>query len=137
MSDAEKVNLENISIDKENLYREEMVTDLKAGTMQVLTPINVDGSVDASRPQRYVAQTQLMSRAGVLPVPAQIEAESLSGAIDKFPEAIKEAIDKMVDEARELQREEASRIVMPSVDKPGILPGPGGPGPAGGGITLT
>jgi hypothetical protein len=131
MSEAEKINLENISVDKAGLYREEMITDLKAASMQVLTPIKADGSVDETREKRFVAQTQLMSRAGVLPVTAPIEAASLADAIEKFPEAIKEAVDRMVEEAREMQRQEASRIVVPSVDKPGPIPG------AGGGITLT
>ena len=131
MSEAEKINLDNISVDAAGLYREEMITDLKAASMQVLTPVKVDGSVDETRQKKFVAQTQLMSRAGVLPVTAHIEAESLADAIDKFPEAVKEAVDRMVEEAREMQRQEASKIVVPSIDKPGSMPG------AGGGITLT
>ena len=131
MSEAEKINLENISVDEAGLYREEMITDLKAASMQVLTPVKVDGSVDETRQKKFVAQTQLMSRAGVLPVTAHIEAESLADAIEKFPEAVKEAVDRMVEEAREMQRQEASKIVVPSIDKPGSMPG------AGGGITLT
>lgn len=131
MSEAEKVNLDNISVDEAGLYREEMITDLKAASMQVLTPVKVDGSVDETRQKKFVAQTQLMSRAGVLPVTAHIEAESLADAIEKFPEAVKEAVDRMVEEAREMQRQEASKIVVPSIDKPGSMPG------AGGGITLT
>lgn len=131
MSEAEKINLENISVDAAGLYREEMITDLKAASMQVLTPVKVDGSVDETRQKKFVAQTQLMSRAGVLPVTAHIEAESLADAIEKFPEAVKEAVDRMVEEAREMQRQEASKIVVPSIDKPGSMPG------AGGGITLT
>jgi hypothetical protein len=131
MSEAEKINLDNISVDETSLYREEMITDLKAASMQVLTPVKVDGSVDETRQKKFVAQTQLMSRAGVLPVTAHIEAESLADAIEKFPEAVKEAVDRMVEEAREMQRQEASRIVVPSIDNPGSMPG------AGGGITLT
>ena len=131
MSEAEKINLDNITVDAAGLYREEMITDLKAASMQVLTPVKVDGSVDETRQKKFVAQTQLMSRAGVLPVTAHIEAESLADAIEKFPEAVKEAVDRMVEEAREMQRQEASKIVVPSIDKPGSMPG------AGGGITLT
>ena len=131
MSEAEKINLDNISVDETSLYREEMITDLKAASMQVLTPVKVDGSVDETRQKKFVAQTQLMSRAGVLPVTAHIEAESLADAIEKFPEAVKEAVDRMVEEAREMQRQEASKIVVPSIDNPGSMPG------AGGGITLT
>ena len=138
MSEAEKINLDDINVDRDNLYREEMITDLRVATLQVLTPIKPNGTVDAGRETLYVCQTQLMSRAGVLPVTAPVDARTLEEAINKFPAAIRDAVDKMVDEAREFQRQEASRIVVPSIDKPGILPGGGrAPGPAGGGITLT
>jgi hypothetical protein len=44
-----------------------------------------------------------------------------------FPEAIKEAVERLVDEAREIQRREASRIVVPGeVPVPGGIKGPGG-----------
>ena len=57
------------------------------------------------------------------------EASTLEEAIAKFPEAIKEAVDRLVEEAKEIRRREASRIVVPG----GPLPGGGGM-PGGGGI---
>ena len=62
-------------------------------------------------------------------------AEQLRGtalakeAFEKFPEAINVAVERMIEEAKEMQRQEASRIVVPGQGSMG----PGGPG---GKITL-
>ena len=37
----------------------------------------------------------------------------LDEAIEKFPEAVNAAVERMVEQAREMQRQEASRIVVP------------------------
>ena len=47
------------------------------------------------------------------------EAASLNEAMDKFPEAIAAAVERMIEEAREAQREEASRIIVPGQPPPG------------------
>ena len=121
MSDAERMNLDNVQIDKSNLYREESYTDLKVGSLQVLVPVQADGTNDDTRETMYVGQTQLMSQAGPLPLTAPIQAASLQEALEKFPEAVKQAVDKLVEEAKEMQRQEASRIVVPGA---GAGPGP-------------
>ena len=121
--DAETKSVAEIAVDRENLYREEVVTDLKAATLRRLVPILPDGSPDAARPHLFLAETQLLTQGGLLPVQARLEADSLEAAIENFPEAINQAVERMVEEARELQRREASRIVVPSGDMPG---GPGG-----------
>ena len=121
MSEAARMNLDNVQIDKSNLYREESYTDLKVGTLQVLVPVQADGSDGDTRETMYVGQTQLMSQAGPLPLTAPIEAASLKEALDKFPDAVKQAVDNLVEEAKEMQRQEASRIVVP-----GAGAGPGG-----------
>ena len=118
-NDVETKSVAEISVDQENLYREEVITDLKAATLRRLMPIQPDGSPDASRPQLFLAETQLLTQGGLLPVQARLEADSLAAAIENFPEAINQAVERMVDEARELQRREASRIVVPSADMPG------------------
>ena len=56
---------------------------------------------------------------GLLPVSAPIEAVNLAEAIEKFPEAINQAVEKLIEEAREIQRQEASRIVLPGQDPMG------------------
>ena len=103
----------DIVVDRSNLYREETYTDLKVATIRCMHPITADGSPDLSRPTLYSAQTTLMSQAGPVPVQAPLDATTLDEAIEKFPEAINEAVERLVEEAREMQRQEASRIVVP------------------------
>ena len=122
-------NITEIKVDASHLYREEVFTDLRIATIRRLTPVRADGSPDPERPALYSAQTTLMSQAGPLPVEAPIEAASLEEAAAKFPAAIQEAVDRLLEEAREIRRREASRIVVPSA-----MPPPPGGGARGGGI---
>jgi hypothetical protein len=122
-------NLTEVRVDTNNLYREEVFTDLRIATIRRLTPVRADGNPDTSRPALYSAQTTLMSQAGPLPVEAPIEAASIEEAAAKFPAAIQEAVDRLLEEAREIRRREASRIVVPSA-----MPPPPGGGARGGGI---
>jgi len=130
---AERRQIDDIQMDAANLYREETITDLHTGTIKILTPIKTDGSPDASRPPIYMCQTELMSQAGPIPVSAPIEAANLTDAVNKFPAAVKQAVDEMVRRVQEYQREQASRIVTP-----GELGGPhmGGPGGGKGGLII-
>lgn len=116
MSNAEERSIGEISVDRENLYREEIFTDLKVATLRRLTPVKADGSDDPSRPVLFVGQTTLLSQAGPVPVQCPIEAASLDDAVAQFPNAVNTAIEQMIEEAREIQREEASRIVVPGRD---------------------
>ena len=111
-SEAERL-MGDIQLDGSNLYREENVTDLKVGSIRVLTPIKIDGSADEARGAIYMGQTQLVSQMGPLPVSCEIDAASLEEAIEKFPEAIKVAVERMIEEVKEMQREQASQIVVP------------------------
>jgi len=120
LSSPTSTPLEEIQVDRENLYLEEVFTDLKVATLRRLTPVKADGSPDTTRPVLFHAQTQLMSQMGPLPVNCAIEASSLEEAMQKFPEAIAEAIERMIEEAKEMQRQEASRIIVP-----GAAPGGG------------
>ena len=122
--------LDQIQVDTDNLYREESFTDLKVASIRRLVPIKIDGSDDDSRPSIYTGSAHIMSQMGPVPVSTQIEADSLEEALQKFPDAIKEAIDRMIDEAKEMQRQESSRIVVPKTAPPGMTGG--GPAPGGG-----
>jgi len=110
--------LEEISVDRDNLYLEEVFTDLKIATIRRLTPVKPDGSPDPARPTLFQGQTQLMSQMGPIPVNCAIEAADMSEAMNKFPEAIGEAVERMIEEAREMQRQEASRIIVPGQAPP-------------------
>ncbi len=134
---ADQLPLDQIQVDQQNLYREESITDLRVATIRRLIPINADGTDDISRPTQYIGTTQIISQMGPLPISAPIEAASLQEAIEKFPQAVKDAVDQMVEEAKEYRRQESSRIVVPGT-MPGGLSGqggiPGGGNPPGGGI---
>jgi hypothetical protein len=129
-------SLADVKVDTRNLYREETYTDLRIATIRKLVPVTPDGSPDPSRPALFSCQTTLMSQAGPLPVEAPVDAATLEEAAAKFPEAIQEAVDRLVEEARELRRREASRIVVPGSIPPGGFQGGGGGivGGGGGGI---
>jgi hypothetical protein len=128
LSADEPQTITEIEVDTANLYREEIFTDLRVASIRKLIPIKADGSPDESREPIFTGQTTLMSAAGPVPVQCQIEASSLEEATARFPEAIKQAVERLVEEAREIQRREASRIVVP-----GEVPIVGGiKGPSGG-----
>ena len=113
MSEADRSPVSEISVDPDSLYQEEIFTDLKVATIRRLTPVRSDGTEDTSRPVIFVGQTTLLSQAGPVPVQCPIEASSLEEAMERFPGAVSQAIERMIDEAREIQRQEASRIVVP------------------------
>jgi hypothetical protein len=124
---AAQNDLPDVRLDPTAMYREEVFTDRRAGTIRRLTPVTLDGAVDAARSVLFSGQTQLLTPAGVLPLAFEIEAATLEEALQKFPDGVKVALEQAIDEAREMRREAASRIVVPEVGS-GV-----GPGPAGGG----
>lgn len=130
---AAKSDLPEVRLDPAGLYREEIYTDRRAGTIRRLTPVTVDGATDPKRPVLFSGQTQLLTPAGVLPLQFELDATTLEEALAKFPEGVNAALEQAIDEAREYRREAASRIVVPEVGAGGIGPGPGVGGPAGGG----
>jgi len=123
----------DVKVDKANLYKEESFTDLKVATLRRLSPIKEDGSPDSSRPVLFTGETTLMSDRGPLPIQCPIEAKDLNEAMDKFPEAVQAAVERLIEQAREMQRQQMSRIVVPGQGGGGGLPGGGMPGPGGGG----
>lgn len=114
-------------MDPQSLYREEIITDRKVGTIRVLTPIKSDGSDDASRAVTYVGEASLMTSVGTLPINFEIEAQSLEEAVKEFSEAAKEAVERTVKDLQELRRQAASSIVVPQ----GGMGGLGGMGSGG------
>ena len=107
----------DFSVNKNNLYREEAITDLNVASIRKLVPVKVDGSEDKSRTAFYIGHTQLMSPQGPLPIQTRLMANSLEEAIDQFPEAMKAALDEVMDQIRKMQeqqeRENDSRIIIP------------------------
>lgn len=128
MSKPETTN--EIRMDTSNLYREEVFTDNSVGMLRRLTPVTVEGEHDASRAVQFVGSTQVLTSAGPLPLSFEIHAGSLTEAAAAFGDAAKEAFERTMDELRELQRQQASSIVVP---KGGMDPSGGMGGGMGGG----
>ncbi|MBW2099237.1 MAG: hypothetical protein JRG68_00465 [Deltaproteobacteria bacterium] len=103
----------DFNLNGKDLYKEESYTDLKVGAIRSLTPVNQDGSLDESRDPIFMGQTQLMSPNGPLPVSCMIDAKSMSVAIEKFPEAIKQEVEGLIAKAQEAKEKESSRIIVP------------------------
>lgn len=121
MSGSEPGGLDNIKVNAANLYREETYSDLRVATIRRLVPVKADGSPDPDREALFFGQAQMMTSAGPIPVEAPLEAKTLEEAMDVFPDAIRQAVGEVVEHMRELQRQAASRIVVPNTM-------PGGPG---------
>jgi hypothetical protein len=122
---AQETGLPDVQLDGKDLYREEVFTDRRAGTVRRLVPVTLEGSTDATRATIYSGQTQLLTPGGVLPLAFEIEAITLEEAVARFPEAVKLALEQAIEEAREYRRESASRIVVPDVAGAGPIPGGG------------
>ncbi|MDZ8119156.1 hypothetical protein [Pontiella agarivorans] len=110
---AEEQSLENMQIDGSNLWKEENFTDLAVGSIRKLTPIKIDGTEDENRQASWSATTNIMTPGGALPISGEIEAASLEEAVEKFPEAINAAIQKLQDDMIKMQQEQANKIVTP------------------------
>jgi hypothetical protein len=119
-----------IRMDTDNLYREEVFTDNAVGMLRRLTPVTAEGETDPSRSVQFVGSTQVLTSAGPLPLSFEIPAGTLTEAAAAFGDAAKEAFDKTMDELRDLQRQQASSIVVP---KGGMDPAGGMGGGMGGG----
>lgn len=128
MNDPKTSN--EIRMDASKLYRESTFTDNRVGTIRKMQPVTSGGEDDTERPARYFGSAQLMTPAGPLPVSFEIEAASLDDAVEGFGPAAHEAIEQTMEELREMQREQASSIVVP---KGGVDPSKLG---GGGGIKM-
>lgn len=111
-------------MDTDNLYREEIITDRKVGTLRMMTPIKSDGTADTARDTLFIGEAQIMTQAGPLPINFEIDGKNLSEAVANFGDAAKEGVERTVRELQELRRQQASSIVVP---------GAGGMGGMGGG----
>jgi len=110
----------DFTVEKNNLYREENIIDLKSASIRCLTPIKPDGTIDESREKIFMGHTQLMSAQGPIPLHAPLKASTLEEAMENFPEAMQHAMAEMIENVKKMQQEqekskqkEDSRIIMP------------------------
>jgi hypothetical protein len=109
-------NSPEIAMDANALSREEVYTDSRVGTIRVMTPVTIDGEVDSNRTIQFVGSTQVMTPGGALPLSFEIETDSLEGAVAGFGDAAKLAVERTMEELKEMQRQQASSIVVPGRD---------------------
>jgi hypothetical protein len=113
-----------IKMEVTSLYREEIYTDRRIGTIRALVPVNAEGAADTARPVVYVGEAQIMTQMGPLPVSFEIEARTLGEAVNGYADAAKTAVERTVNELQEMRRQAASSLVLPGQ-------GGGGFGPSG------
>jgi hypothetical protein len=111
-------------MDANDLYREDIYSDRRVGTIRVMTPVKPDGAPDPSRATSFVGQAQIMTPAGALPLSF---AKTLAEACAHFADGAKVAFEETMKELQELRRQQASSIVIPEAGAASALAGQGGP----------
>jgi hypothetical protein len=125
----------DIHMDQNALYREEIYTDRKIGTIRALVPVTAEGATDLGRKVVYIGEAQIVTQVGPLPVSFDIDAPNLQAAVAAYGAAAKAGVEKTIQQLQELRRQQASSIIVPGSD-PGVLGGGGVPPgiPGGGGF---
>jgi hypothetical protein len=116
----------SMKMDAAGIYREDVYTDRKVGTIRCLTPVTSDGAPDSARISLFVGEAQILTPMGAIPVTFEIEAASLADAVSNYEEAAKEGVERTLKEIQEYRRQQASSIVIPQGGAG--LPGMGGGG---------
>lgn len=115
--------VDELQMDPNGLYREEVFSDQRVGSIRRLTPVDAQGNDDAGRDVIYVGQAQLSTPMGNLPIAFEIPADSLGAAAEGFAAGAAEAVERTAREIEEMRREQASQIVVPKAG--GGIPGGG------------
>jgi hypothetical protein len=102
----------DFTLDRSNLFLEETFTDLKVGTLKRFTPVLPDGSVDKGRKVLFLGQTSIQTPHGPLPIQNIIAAKDLAQAFKRFPEAMEEAMQQLIEEANKARREKDAPIIQ-------------------------
>lgn len=118
MTDAQ--DQQSARFDSRDLYRVEIFTDRRTGTIRRLTPVDADGNPDPDRRVQYVGEAQAMTPAGALPLSFELEGDNLEQAGQGFADGAEQALKETVEELKRMQREAQSSI---------MVPGQGGAGP--------
>ncbi len=105
---------QRVRVNQKNLYREETFSDLQVAVIRQLTPVKPNGEPDKTRKVLFAGQTQIMTPQGPLPIQFPIDAKNLQQALDLFPEAMEAYVEDLMAQAREMQRRESSRLIVPN-----------------------
>lgn len=116
---------QELKFDTDNLWRVEIFTDQRTGSIRRMTPVDADGNPDASRPVRYIGEASAMTPAGSLPLSFELEGDSLAEAAGQFAEQAEQALSETIEELKRMHREQQSSIMVPGQ---GGMPGGGNSG---------
>ena len=97
----------DIKMDAASLYREEIYTDRRIGTIRAMVPVTSNGDADKARETLFIGEAQIMTQMGPLPVTFEIDATTLDGAVAGYAKAAKVAVERTVNELQELRRQSA------------------------------
>ena len=115
-------------MDSSDLWREEVFTDRKIGTIRRLTPVKSDGSSDPARKVVFVGEASLDTPAGALPLNFEIPAETLEQAAAAYGDAVQKAFEEAMDALQEMRRRASSSLVLPTGGPAGLSGGAPGLG---------
>jgi hypothetical protein len=114
----------DFTLDATGLYREDIFTDGKVGTLRRMTPVTADGSDDSSRPLVFQGQAQVYTPNGALPIHFELDVATLEEAVAGFGAAAQQGLEDTLKELQEMRRQAASQIVVPGAGgAPGVAPG--------------
>ena len=119
---------QDLKFDTENLYRIDMYTDQRSGSIRRMVPVDGDGNTDSSRDVRFVGEATAMTPAGTLPLSFELPGSTLDEAAAGFAEGAQKAMAETVEELKRMQREHQNSIYVPGQGQQG-----GGGMPPGGG----
>jgi hypothetical protein len=112
-------------MDPADLWREDVFTDRKIGTIRRLTPVKTDGSVDPARKVLFVGEASLDTPAGTLPLNFEIPAANLEQAVADYGVAVQKAFEEAMEALKAMQRRASSSLVLPPGAGPNLGGGPG------------
>ena len=58
----------DVSMDATTMYREDVFTDQRVGTIRRMSPVTASGEPDPSRPVLFQGQAQVLTPAGAIPI---------------------------------------------------------------------
>ncbi len=99
----------DFTVKADNLFREEIITDLNIATIRRMVPVKSDGSTDDSRTEQFFGQTQLMSPQGPVPLHAVLPANNIEEAIASYETAMTASFNQMVERMKKAQAEQQQK----------------------------
>ena len=113
------------NFDTDQLYKVEVFTDQRTGSIRRMTPVDAEGHPDSTRPVIFIGEAQAMTPAGALPLSFELTGESMAEAAAGFAAGAEKALNDTVEELKRMQRESQNSIVMPGQGNIDLPPGMG------------